>query len=149
MYRLRSHFFWIATGASILLSSLQPIARSTQAVSTHNNDTLSTVASKSAVINLARLDLTSPLPTNIRQNSRQLLKISALKTYRHPSNLFSIAIPPQWQLEDFSEPNHVRVQWQDANHHGLICVEIFNYANRITATELGTELSQVIKKSLW
>jgi hypothetical protein len=152
MYRHRSHFLWIATSTTILLSALQPIARSTQSINTHHS-ALSTVTrtivspnSLDAMKNLARLDLTSPLPTTSRQNSRQLVKIGTLTTYQHPSNLFSIAIPQRWQLEDLSEPNHVRVQWQDSNQHGLVCVEIFNYSDRLTATQLGAELSQVLEK---
>jgi hypothetical protein len=154
MYRHRSHLLWIATSTSILLSTLQPIARSTQSKSLGAPPVvLSTLAGTSRPVNrlvatttIARLDLTSPLPTTSRRNSRQLVKIGALTTYRHPSNLFSIAIPQQWQLEDLSEPNHVRVQWQDSNRHGLVCVEIFNYSDRLTATQLGTELSQVLEK---
>jgi hypothetical protein len=152
MYQHRSHLFWIATGTSILLSSLQPIARSTESASNPHYP-LSTLIgtsiplnSRITATNIARLDLTSPLPTTNRQKSQQLIKISALTTYRHPSSLFSIAIPQKWQLEDLSEPNHVRVQWQDSNRHGLVCVEIFNYSNRLSTEELGTELRQVLQK---
>jgi hypothetical protein len=95
---------------------------------------------------IARLDLNSPLPATYKRNSRPLLQISTLKTYQHPSKLFSIDVPQKWQLENFSEPNHVRVQWQDANHHGLICVELFNFSGRVTKAELGDQLSQVLGK---
>jgi hypothetical protein len=140
------HILRIVAGTSLLLSSLLAIALPTAAALTRAG-TISTLTKNSpTAIEIARLDLTSPLPTNYNQNSRSLLKISTLKTYRHPSKLFSIDVPQKWQLENFSEPNHIRVQWQDANHHGLICVELFNFAGRVTAEELGTQLSEVLQK---
>jgi hypothetical protein len=104
------------------------------------------VEGKSALSNIARLDLT-PIPTQNSQPSfRPTLKIGNLKTYQHPNNLFSIDIPQKWQLENSSKPQHVRVQWQDRDRDGLICVEVFYATRQFTEEELGAELSRVLKR---
>ncbi len=140
------HFWQIVAGTSLLLSSLPAIVLPTASASARSEQISTLTKSSPTAVEIARLDLTSPLPTNYGRNSRQLLKISNLTTYRHPSRLFSIDVPQKWQLENFSEPNHIRVQWQDPNHHGLICVELFNFPSRVTSQELGTQLSEVLRK---
>jgi hypothetical protein len=106
-----------------------------------------TVSSAETQSVIARLDLT-PIPTqqNPRPDSSPTLKIGNLKTYRHPNSLFSIDIPQKWQLENSSKPQHVRMQWQDRDRDGLICIELLYSSRQFTEEELGAELTQVLKR---
>jgi hypothetical protein len=129
------HFSWSVTGVGILFALSFPTVANTAVVTTN----LSISPTE-----IARLDLTPPSQSNSPTNSRPLLKIGGLKNYQHPSNLFSIDVPQKWQFENLSTPQHVRVQWQDVNKEGLICVEIFNFSRQLNEEELGAELSRII-----
>ena len=98
---------------------------------------------------IARLDL-SPKPDrpnqpNVPPAARSILKIGNLKTYRHPSGLFSIDTPQRWQMENISKPNHVILRWEDANRDGLIVIQVLRSPGAMTEEEMGERLTKIIR----
>ncbi len=95
---------------------------------------------------IARLDLTpKPNQTNPAPAVRSSLKIGNLKTYRHPSNLFSIDVPQRWQIENISKPSHAILRWEDPTRDGLIVVQVLRSPGEMTEEEMGERLTKIIR----
>lgn len=95
---------------------------------------------------IAKLDLTpKPNQPNSAPAVRSTLKIGNLKTYRHPSSLFSIDVPQRWQLENISKPNHAILRWEDPNRDGLIVVQVLRSPGAMTEEEMGERLTKIIR----
>jgi hypothetical protein len=95
---------------------------------------------------IAKLDLTpKPTQTNPAPAVRSSLKIGNLKTYRHPSSLFSIDIPQRWQMENISKPSHAILRWEDPTRDGLIVIQVLRSPGAMTEEEMGERLTKIIR----
>jgi hypothetical protein len=94
-----------------------------------------------------RIELTpAKTPAEVRPSTPLILKLGNLKTYRQPNNLFSIDVPETWQIENFSQPNRIKLQWQDPDRDALICIELVQVFRKFTQAELGEELTKILKR---
>jgi hypothetical protein len=94
-----------------------------------------------------RIELTpAKTPAEVRPSTPLILKLGNLKTYRQPNNLFSIDVPETWQIENFSQPNRIKLQWQDLDRETLICIELVRVSRKFTQAELGEELTKILKR---
>jgi hypothetical protein len=76
----------------------------------------------------------------------QVVKISALKPYKHSSGLFQIDIPEGWTPTDTSKKSEVIVIWFDPSQNALIAVDVFPIPEGGSPDKL-TELLQTFLKT--
>ncbi len=62
---------------------------------------------------------------------------SAFHTYRHPSGVFSLRLPPDWSVRDVSQGDAVRVEFSPPGNSGLpLTVYVVNTGNVIDSASL-------------
>jgi hypothetical protein len=53
------------------------------------------------------------------------VEFDQLRTYEHPSGVFTIDIPENWSLQDNSKPDEIILIWTDPTQNGGVIVDIF------------------------
>jgi hypothetical protein len=65
------------------------------------------------------------------------------RTYRHPSGVFSLRLPPDWSVRDVTQGGMVRVEFSPPNNSGLpLTVLVVNTGRVLTASDLLDSINQ-------
>ncbi|PJF36288.1 MAG: hypothetical protein CUN49_06200 [Candidatus Thermofonsia Clade 1 bacterium] len=68
------------------------------------------------------------------------------RTYRHPSGVFTLRLPPEWSVRDVSDANAVRAEFSAPNANSLpLSVYILNSGTPLSATALIEQLDRYLQ----
>ncbi|MCS6871013.1 MAG: DUF3426 domain-containing protein [Anaerolineae bacterium] len=80
----------------------------------------------SACTNAPNVLIATPLPPDAN-----------FRTYRHPSGVFTLRLPPEWSVRDLSDANAVRAEFSAPNTNGLpLSIYVRNSGTVLSATAL-------------
>lgn len=67
-----------------------------------------------------------------------------LETYEHPSGVFQIDMPSNWELQDNSKPDEIIMLWTDPTQNGGVIVNLFEVEPTYTADQLTDILTEYL-----
>ncbi len=77
----------------------------------------------------------------------QAVQIGDLQNYSHPSGVFSIDVPANWQLSDNSSADEIIQIWTDPTGNAFAGVNIFENENQASSAELATFLDTYLRET--
>lgn len=89
----------------------------------------------------------SPAPISSPPRRFKAVEIKDLKSYSHPSKVFSLLVPQDWKSNDKSKSGEVIVSWTDPTRNGALVADIFDVKKDPTQDELTTLLQDFLKNA--
>jgi hypothetical protein len=77
----------------------------------------------------------------------QEVQIGELQNYSHPSGVFSIDLPANWQLSDSSSADQIIQIWTDPTGNAFVSVNIFESESQAGSEELATFLDDYLRET--